>query len=236
MLQGKYQFKPDPPFTVGMDLAGVVDVARPRSDTPSSPATASPARPRPAHSPTMPSAPPPMSNVVPDAMPAPMAAAYPCRLHHRPRRPDRARQASRRRDHPHPRPGGVGMAAIDVARMIGARIIATTASSQKVRALKTAGAHDVIVLGQAIGDQFRDQVKALTNGRGADVIYDSVAETCSMNPRGASPSTRPPRHRLRRRPHRRSSRRPTSPCIAARPAYPALREYCRQLPERGYAS
>jgi NADPH2:quinone reductase len=65
--------------------------------------------------------------------------------------------------------GGVGMAAIDVGRILGARIIATTGSSEKVAALKAYGAEEVIVL-----PGFRERVKALTGGRGADVIFDPV--------------------------------------------------------------
>jgi NADPH2:quinone reductase len=70
--------------------------------------------------------------------------------------------------------GGMGMAAVDVGRLLGARVIATTASAQKARALKVAGANEVIVLGPKLGDAFRDQVKHLTGGRGADVIFDPV--------------------------------------------------------------
>ena len=53
-------------------------------------------------------------------------------------------------------------------------MIATTGSAAKAQMLKTAGAADVIVLGAKTGEAFRDQVKALTQGRGADVIFDPV--------------------------------------------------------------
>ena len=41
-------------------------------------------------------------------------------------------------------------------------------------ALASASVHEVIVLGETISEQFREQVKALTGGRGADVIFDPV--------------------------------------------------------------
>nr|HPI47162.1 zinc-binding dehydrogenase [Hyphomonadaceae bacterium] len=70
--------------------------------------------------------------------------------------------------------GGVGMASLDVGRILGATVIATTASEHKAQAIRLAGADHVIVLGDKPGDAFREQVKALTNGRGADVIFDPV--------------------------------------------------------------
>jgi NADPH2:quinone reductase len=70
--------------------------------------------------------------------------------------------------------GGVGMAAIDVGRLIGARVIATTGSAEKAAALKAYGAEEVIVLTSQKDRGFRDRVKELTGGRGADVIFDPV--------------------------------------------------------------
>ena len=66
--------------------------------------------------------------------------------------------------------GGVGMATIDVGKRLGATVIATTGSDKKVGALKAQGADHVIVLGNG----FRDEVKRLTDGRGADVIFDPI--------------------------------------------------------------
>jgi NADPH2:quinone reductase len=174
MLQGKYQFKPDPPFTVGMDLAGVVDALGPgvTSLNPGDRVAGGAKTGAFADFAVCPAA---NLERVPDAMPAPMAAAYPAAYTTaHVALIERGRLLAGETILIHGASGGVGMAAIDVARMIGARIIATTASAQKAQALKTAGAHDVIVLGDKIGDQFREQVKALTNGRGADVIYDAV--------------------------------------------------------------
>lgn len=66
--------------------------------------------------------------------------------------------------------GGVGLAAMDVGRLLGARVIATTGSPEKIGALKAAGAETVI----DTADGFRETVKDLTDGRGADVIFDTI--------------------------------------------------------------
>jgi NADPH:quinone reductase len=65
--------------------------------------------------------------------------------------------------------GGVGLAAVDVGRLLGAKVIATSASEDKRRVLQDYGVDHVL---PATG--FREAVKALTGGRGADVIYDPV--------------------------------------------------------------
>lgn len=66
--------------------------------------------------------------------------------------------------------GGVGMAAIDVGKILGATVIATGGSDDKLARVKAYGADHVI----NTRDGFREKVKALTDGRGADVIYDPV--------------------------------------------------------------
>ncbi len=66
--------------------------------------------------------------------------------------------------------GGVGMAAVDLGLLLGARVIATAGSQEKLDVLKARGAHHVINYTQG----FRDEVKRITNDRGADVIYDPV--------------------------------------------------------------
>lgn len=173
MLQGRYQFKPDPPFTVGMDLAGVVDAVgegvtlKPGQRVAGGAKTGAFAE----------FAVCPASNlhVVPVGMAAPLAAAYPAAYV-----TAYVSLAIRGALKPgetllvHGASGGVGMATLDVGRLLGAKIIATTASAQKAQALKHAGADKVIVLGDRPGDNFREQVKALTNGKGADVIFDPV--------------------------------------------------------------
>jgi NADPH2:quinone reductase len=65
--------------------------------------------------------------------------------------------------------GGVGLAAVDVGRLLGAKVIATSASEAKRRILTEYGADHVLP-----DAGFRERVKELTGGRGADVIYDPV--------------------------------------------------------------
>lgn len=66
--------------------------------------------------------------------------------------------------------GGVGMATVHVGKMLGATVIGTSASDEKLAVLKEQGADHVV--NYATG--FRDEVKALTGGNGADVIFDPV--------------------------------------------------------------
>ncbi len=66
--------------------------------------------------------------------------------------------------------GGVGLAAVDIGKLMGATVIGTASSDEKLEVVKAMGADHVI----NYSDGFRDQVKALTGGRGADVIYDPV--------------------------------------------------------------
>jgi NADPH2:quinone reductase len=66
--------------------------------------------------------------------------------------------------------GGVGLAAVDLGKLFGARVIATASSDEKLKIVKDFGADETI----NYTDGFREQVKALTSGLGADVIYDPV--------------------------------------------------------------
>lgn len=66
--------------------------------------------------------------------------------------------------------GGVGLAAVDVGKLSGATVIGTASSDEKLAVVKALGADHVI----HYGNGFRDRVKELTGGRGADVIYDPV--------------------------------------------------------------
>lgn len=66
--------------------------------------------------------------------------------------------------------GGVGLAAVHIGRLMGAIVIATAGTDEKLKVVKAEGADHVI----NYTDGFKDQVKALTDGRGADVIYDPV--------------------------------------------------------------
>lgn len=67
--------------------------------------------------------------------------------------------------------GGVGLAAVEMARAMGAHVIATGGSDEKLKVAAEHGAEHVINYSTG---PFKDQVKELTGGKGADVIYDPV--------------------------------------------------------------
>ena len=70
--------------------------------------------------------------------------------------------------------GGVGMAAVQLGKYIGAKVIATGTSEEKLKETLNWGA-DHIVLTHKDGEvEFRNEIKELTGGLGADVIYDPV--------------------------------------------------------------
>jgi NADPH2:quinone reductase len=66
--------------------------------------------------------------------------------------------------------GGVGLAAVDVGKLLGATVIATASTEEKLAVCRQMGADHAINYTKG----FRDEVKTLTAGRGADVIYDPV--------------------------------------------------------------
>ena len=67
--------------------------------------------------------------------------------------------------------GGVGTAAIQIAKAVGARVIAAASSDAKCELCKALGADATINYGKA---NLRDEIKALTDGKGPDVVYDPV--------------------------------------------------------------
>lgn len=67
--------------------------------------------------------------------------------------------------------GGVGTAAIQIAKAVGARVIAAASSDEKCALCTTLGADATINYSQ--GD-LREQIKAATGGKGPDVVYDPV--------------------------------------------------------------
>ena len=66
--------------------------------------------------------------------------------------------------------GGVGLAAVDVGKLLGARVIGTASTDEKLKIVSEMGADHVI----NYTNGFRERVKELTEGKGADVIYDPV--------------------------------------------------------------
>lgn len=83
--------------------------------------------------------------------------------------------------------GGVGLLLTQVAKMRGGRVITTVSTEEKAALSRQAGADEVILY---TSQDFEEEVKRLTSGRGVQVVYDSVAKTtftkslASLAPRG----------------------------------------------------
>jgi NADPH2:quinone reductase len=67
--------------------------------------------------------------------------------------------------------GGVGLAAVELGRLLGAAVIAAASSEEKLAVAQARGADYLVLYGR---EPFRDAVKRITEGRGADVVYDPV--------------------------------------------------------------
>ena len=67
--------------------------------------------------------------------------------------------------------GGVGLSAVEIGKALGARVIAAASTREKLEVARRAGADELIDYSDG---ELKDKVKALTGGRGADVIYDPV--------------------------------------------------------------
>ena len=171
MTRGEYQFKPPLPFTPGLDLAGevaalgegatgwkigdaVVGGARLGGFADYAVLSAESLKPKPAR----------LSFSEAAAYGAAYLTAYVALVR-------RARLEPREWVLVHGAAAGVGLAAVDLAKALGARVIAASASDTKLAAIERLYAPDAVV---NVTDGFRDQVKAITGGRGADVIYDPV--------------------------------------------------------------
>ena len=171
MTRGEYQFKPDLPFVVGIECSGVIDavgtgvdparvgetvVAANRSGcmaeyvcVPASMARAKPA-------------------ALGWAQGAAFGAAYLTAWVALVRR---AQVQSGEWVLVHGAAGGVGLACVDLAQHLGARVIAASASAQKRAAIASLYAPDAVI-DSAPG--FREAVKDITGGTGANIIVDPV--------------------------------------------------------------
>ena len=67
--------------------------------------------------------------------------------------------------------GGVGLTALELAKLMGAKVIAAASTQEKLDLCKQFGADEVI---NYTKESVKDKVKELTNGKGVDVIYDPV--------------------------------------------------------------
>jgi NADPH2:quinone reductase len=171
MTRGEYQLKPPLPFTPGLDLAGevaalgegvtdlsvgdaVVGGARLGSFAEYAVLSASALKPKPAR----------LSFAEAAAYGAAYLTAYVALVR-------RARLEPGEWVLVHGAAGGVGLAAVDLAKALGARVIAASASDAKLEQVKALYTPDATV---NVTQGFREQVKAITGGHGADVIYDPV--------------------------------------------------------------
>lgn len=69
--------------------------------------------------------------------------------------------------------GGVGLAAVQLGRLLGARVIAAASTDEKLAVCRELGANETI---NYTRDDLRQRVKELTNGNGVDVVYDPVGD------------------------------------------------------------
>lgn len=67
--------------------------------------------------------------------------------------------------------GGVGTAAVELGKLLGARVIAAASSDEKIAFCKEHGADEGVVYSR---EDLKERVKALTRGDGANVVYDAV--------------------------------------------------------------
>ena len=171
MTRGEYQFKPPLPFTPGLDIAGevaalgegvsnlevgnaVVGGARLGGFAEYAVLSTDALKPKPAR----------LSFAEAAANGAADLTAYVAQVR-------RARVAPGEWVLVHGAAGGVGLAAVDLAKALGARVIAASASDDKLAAVQALYAPDAVV---NVTSGFRERVKEITGGRGADVIYDPV--------------------------------------------------------------
>jgi NADPH:quinone reductase len=67
--------------------------------------------------------------------------------------------------------GGVGLAAIEIGKVLGTRVIACASTDEKLEVCRAHGADDTI---NYATEDVRERIKSLTDGRGVDVVYDPV--------------------------------------------------------------
>ena len=171
MTRGEYQFKPPPPFTPGLDIAGevaalgegaagfqvgdaVVAGARLGGFAEYAVVDSAGLSPKPER----------LSFAEAAAYPAAYLTAYVALVR-------RANLQAGEWVLVHGAAGGVGLAAVDLAKVLGGRVIAAAASDEKLAVIAREYGPEAVL---NVSGGFREQVKAITGGRGADVIYDPV--------------------------------------------------------------
>jgi len=171
MLEGKYQFKPPMPFSPGCELAGVI---REVGEGVEGLATGQRVLAVVPHGAFAEQAVADVARVVPipDGVPYEPAAAfmftYGTSYH---ALKDRAQLAAGDTLLVLGAAGGVGLAAVELGRQMGAKVIAAASTDEKLAACRAHAAEATI---NYAGEDLRERIKALTGGRGVDVVYDPV--------------------------------------------------------------
>jgi NADPH:quinone reductase len=171
LSKGEYQLKPEPPFTLGVDVAGTVvtvGAAAGRPDLAPGDRVAGVVP----HGGAAERCLLPASAVfaLPDALSYDEGAALPMNyLTALFALEERGDLRTGETVLVHGAAGGVGTAALQVARGLGARTIAVVSTEAKAAFARDAGADETVLL-----EGFKDAVKALTGGRGVDVVLDVV--------------------------------------------------------------
>jgi len=168
LTRGEYQMRPTPPFVPGSEVAGVVRSAPAGSGFEAGQRVA--AFPGMGGFAEVVAADPIAVFPLPDKVSFEVAAAFPMNyltVHFAFTR--RGRLAPGETVLVHGAAGGIGTAGIQMAKALGARVIAVVSSEAKGEVARAAGADEVIGV-----DGFKDAAKQLTGGRGVDVVLDPV--------------------------------------------------------------
>jgi NADPH2:quinone reductase len=172
LCRGEYQERPELPFTPGGEISGTIHVAGEGTGMRAGQRViATPPLPRGGYADRVTV---PESRVfpIPESMPFEKAAALPITY-------QTAHVALHRRGQlqagetvlVHAGAGGVGSAAVQIAKAAGAQVIATAGGSEKVEVCRDLGAEIAIDYRE---ENFAEVVKEATEGRGADVVFDPV--------------------------------------------------------------
>jgi NADPH2:quinone reductase len=176
ITRGKYQFKPELPFSPGAEIAGMIEAigpgvagwkagqrvmayvnwggAREKVAVDASALVA-------------------LSDGVSDEIAAGLSVTYGTAMHGL---QQRGRLAAGEYVVVTGAAGGAGLAAVELAALMGARVIAVASSAEKLRVARDAGAEMEILFP---GSDLKDAVRSLTEGKGADVVYDCVGGNAS---------------------------------------------------------
>lgn len=170
MTRGEYQFKPEPPFTIGLEMAGEVIESDP--DSAFNPGDRVMGGAKTGAFAELASVPAQNLREVPNGLSLEQAAAlgaaystaWTALVELGGLKPGQSVLV-------HGASGGVGLAAVDLARALGAKVIAATHNPAKAERLRALGLADEVITNNG---RFRDAVSELTGGALCDLVYDPV--------------------------------------------------------------